>query len=66
MKAQTKLIEDLLDVSRVSSGKMRLQMADVPLELIVQSAVDAIRPAADAKNIQLEVELVQREDFRRP
>jgi signal transduction histidine kinase/DNA-binding response OmpR family regulator len=57
VKAQTKLIEDLLDVSRVSSGKMRLQMSDVPLEQIVQSSVDAIRPAADAKNIQLELEI---------
>ena len=58
VKAQTKLIEDLLDVSRIITGKMRLNLREVSLAPILQGAVDAIRPAAEAKNIELACELV--------
>ena len=54
-RAQAQLIDDLLDVSRIVSGKMRLDVKPVTLAPIVEAAVDAIKPAADAKKIQLEV-----------
>ena len=53
VKAQTRLIEDLLDISRIISGKMRLEARVVELAPIVESAVEAIRHAAEAKRIQL-------------
>jgi signal transduction histidine kinase/DNA-binding response OmpR family regulator len=57
VKAQSKLIEDLLDVSRIITGKMRLNLRDVMLSPIVRAAIDAIRPAAEAKHVELAVEL---------
>ncbi|HEY2515823.1 MAG TPA: GAF domain-containing protein [Polyangiaceae bacterium] len=51
--AMAQLIEDLLDISRIISGKMRLEMQDVDLARVIEAAVDSIRPAADAKGIQL-------------
>jgi signal transduction histidine kinase/ActR/RegA family two-component response regulator len=55
--AQLQLIEDLLDVSRVVSGKMRLEMRPVDLAAVIEQAVDAVRPAADAKGIRLQTAL---------
>jgi signal transduction histidine kinase/ActR/RegA family two-component response regulator len=52
--AQVQLIDDLLDVSRVSTGKMRLDVRSVELRLVVEAALDAVRPAAEAKGIRLE------------
>ena len=49
--AQVQLIDDLLDVSRVITGKMRLQMRSVDPAVVVETALDAMRPAADAKAI---------------
>lgn len=54
-RAQTQLIEDLLDVSRIITGRMRLDVQPVEIPVIIQAAVDAIHPAADAKEIQLQV-----------
>ncbi|HEX7294936.1 MAG TPA: PAS domain S-box protein [Pyrinomonadaceae bacterium] len=54
-KAQAQLIEDLLDVSRIISGKMRLDVRHASLAPIVEAAIDSIKPAADAKKIRLEV-----------
>jgi CheY-like chemotaxis protein/two-component sensor histidine kinase len=51
------LIEDLLDVSRIVSGKLELTLSAVDLVPIVQAAVDVIRPSADAKRIRVAVEL---------
>ena len=51
--AQVQLIDDLLDVSRIISGKMRLDVRPVDLKAVVESAIDAVRPAADAKAIRL-------------
>lgn len=56
-KAQSQLIADLLDVSRIISGKLRLEVRMIDLAPIINAAVDSIRPAAEAKNIQLEVQL---------
>ncbi|MBI2203710.1 MAG: PAS domain S-box protein [Candidatus Rokubacteria bacterium] len=47
------LIEDLLDVSRVITGKLRLEMRSVDLGRVVDAAVDVVRPTADAKGIAL-------------
>lgn len=52
-RAQTQLIDDLLDVSRIITGKMRLEMQEVSLPAIVQAALDTVRPAAEAKRIAL-------------
>ncbi|HJQ74929.1 MAG TPA: ATP-binding protein, partial [Gaiellaceae bacterium] len=52
-RLQVKLIEDLLDVSRIISGKMRLEMALVDLDTVVEAALDAVRPAAEARGVTL-------------
>ena len=52
-KSQSQLVSDLLDVSRIISGKLRLDVRTVDLIAIVNAAIDSIRPAADAKNIRL-------------
>ena len=56
-KSQTQLVADLLDVSRIISGKLRLDVRTVDLISIVTAAVDSIRPAADAKSIRLQTML---------
>jgi len=55
VKAQTKLIEDLLDVSRITTGKLRLNVSVISLAPVVEAAADAVRPAADAKGVALDV-----------
>jgi PAS domain S-box-containing protein len=50
----TKMVEDILDVSRVVSGKMRLNMQPVELPLVVHDAVETVMPAAEAKHIRLD------------
>jgi len=51
--AQTQLIEDLLDVSRIISGKLRLDVDTVDLRTVLENAMDAVRPAAQAKGVIL-------------
>ena len=51
--AQTRLIDDLLDVSRIMGGKLRLDVRPVNVETVVQNAVDTVKPAADAKAIRI-------------
>ena len=55
-KIQTRLIEDLLDVSRMIQGRVSLTMAPVDLRAIVDAAVETLRPAAAAKGITVDVE----------
>jgi len=55
-RAQARLIEDVLDVSRITSGKLALSLATVNLGEAVRAAALALRPAADAKGIQLTVD----------
>ncbi|HEU0173055.1 MAG TPA: chemotaxis protein CheB [Blastocatellia bacterium] len=50
-RAQNKLIGELLDVSRIITGKLRLEMSMVDLIPIIEAAVDTVRPAAEAKKI---------------
>jgi CheY-like chemotaxis protein len=54
--AQTKLIDELLDVSRIITGKLRLSVRAVTLVPVIEAAIEAMRPAADAKEIQIEFE----------
>ena len=56
-KSQAQLVADLLDVSRIISGKLRLDVRTVDLIFIINSALDSIRPAADAKSIRLQAML---------
>jgi signal transduction histidine kinase len=52
--SQARLIEDLLDVSAIISGKMSLDLVPIRLAPVVEAALDAVRPAAEAKSIRLE------------
>ena len=56
-KSQAQLVADLLDVSRIISGKLRLDVRMVDLIFIINAAIDSIRPAADAKGIRLQTML---------
>jgi signal transduction histidine kinase/ActR/RegA family two-component response regulator len=53
-RAQSKLIEDILDFTRIISGKLRLDVRQVDLVMIIESAIDVIAPAANAKDIRLQ------------
>jgi PAS domain S-box-containing protein len=52
-RAQAQLVEDLLDLSRIISGKLRLELGAVDLPAVIEAALDAVRPAAEAKGIRL-------------
>src|SRR6185369_7917995 len=52
-EAQKQIIEDLLDVSRIITGKLRVDTHSVDLILVLHAAIDAIRPAVAAKEIQI-------------
>ena len=51
--AQRQIIEDLLDVSRIVTGKLRISTQPVDLLLVIHAAIDAVRPAAEAKEIRI-------------
>ncbi|HLM58582.1 MAG TPA: ATP-binding protein, partial [Pyrinomonadaceae bacterium] len=53
-RAQAQLIEDLLDVSRIITGKLRVEFRPVELASVVEAAVGVVRPAASAEGIQLQ------------
>jgi signal transduction histidine kinase len=55
--AQSQLIEDILDVSRIIGGKLRLNLASVQLRDVVEAALDSVSPAAEAKSIRIDREL---------
>jgi signal transduction histidine kinase/ActR/RegA family two-component response regulator len=57
VKAQGKLIEDLLDISRIVAGKLRLNLREMDLIEVIHAAVETVKPSAAAKNITLEVKL---------
>jgi PAS domain S-box-containing protein len=54
---QTRLIEDLLDMSRIAAGRMRLDLERMDLNATIEAALDTVRQAARAKNIMLEAAL---------
>jgi signal transduction histidine kinase len=51
--AQRQIIEDLLDVSRIVAGKLRISTQPVDLLLVIHAAIDAVQPAAEAKEIKI-------------
>jgi len=52
-QAQSKLIEDLLDVSRIISGKLRIEFQPIQFAAVVTDVIDEFRPAAEAKSIEI-------------
>jgi signal transduction histidine kinase len=56
-RAQSRLVNDLLDVSRIISGKLTLTLAPLVVGSIVQAAVDVARPSAGARGIRLDVDV---------
>jgi PAS domain S-box-containing protein len=56
-EAQTRLIEEILDVSRIVTGKMRLDLGWLDLSATVRAALDVVRPAAEAKGVRLDEHL---------
>ncbi len=56
-KLQTRLVEDLLDVSRMIQGKFSLNILSLELAPVIEAALNTVRPAAEAKGIRLETEI---------
>ncbi len=56
-KAQVQLIDDVMDVSRIVSGKLRLEIRPCELTEVVNAGIDAVRAAAEAREITLDVQL---------
>ena len=59
-RAQKQIIEDLLDMSRIISGKLRLDVRQVELADVIRAAVETVRLAADAKGVRLQCVLDER------
>lgn len=55
--AQSRMIEDLLDVSRIVAGKFRLELETVDVGALARLAVDVVRPSAEARRVRLEAAL---------
>lgn len=53
-KTQSQLIEDILDVSRVITGKLRFEVQSVDLTAVIEASINAVLPAAEAKGIRLQ------------
>lgn len=51
---QARLVEDLLEVSRITTGKMRLEMREIDLVTLAHTAIDSIRPVAEARGVTLD------------
>jgi CheY-like chemotaxis protein/nitrogen-specific signal transduction histidine kinase len=56
-RAQTRLIEDILDMSRINSGKIHLEFKEVWMRPIVEAAIETIQPEAQTKGLQIETAL---------
>ncbi len=56
-KSLQQLIEDVLDVSRIITGKLRLNICPVEIVPIIEAAIETVQPAAEAKNIQIDLGL---------
>ena len=56
-RTQTRMVEDLLDSSRIMTGNLRIEPRPVDLEAVIRAAVDAVRPALDAKGLHLATHL---------
>jgi signal transduction histidine kinase/CheY-like chemotaxis protein len=53
-RAQSRLIEDILDFSRINAGKLRLDVRPVDLSDVIRAAIEIVRPAADARSVKLD------------
>ncbi|CAN5707776.1 ATP-binding protein [soil metagenome] len=53
-RSQSQLVDDLLDVSRIISGKLQIEVSSVNLSSVVEAAIEAVRPAFEAKDIRFE------------
>jgi signal transduction histidine kinase/ActR/RegA family two-component response regulator len=53
-QVQTRLVEDLLEVSRITSGKLRLELRPIDLVALASTAIDSIRPTAEARGVAVE------------
>lgn len=56
-RAQREIIDDLLDISRIITGKLRLDVRAMEMDRIIEAVVEGVRPAADARNIQLQTSI---------
>jgi PAS domain S-box-containing protein len=56
-RVQTRLIEDILDVSRIVTGKLILKLETIDLAVVIGAALDAVRPTAQAKGVRLAEEI---------
>jgi len=56
-RALTRIVEDILDVSRIVTGKLHIEPRETELAPVVRAAVEAVRPAAQAKRIRFEIDL---------
>src|SRR5262249_50715418 len=56
-RAQAHLIEDLLDVTRIVSGRLKVEISEVDVSAVIRAVLDGLRPAADAKRIVLQLRL---------
>ena len=61
-RAQVQLIDDLLDLSRIVTGKLRLDLRQISFASVVEAALDSARPAAEAKGIRLKAMLGASQD----
>jgi len=52
--SQQQIIEDILDVSRIITGKLRMEVAPVELAAVLEAAIDSIKPSAEAKGVRLQ------------
>jgi PAS domain S-box-containing protein len=62
-RAQVQLIDDLLDLSRIMTGKLRLELHQISFASVVEAAVDSAQPSADAKGIRLKAMLGASQDI---
>jgi PAS domain S-box-containing protein len=56
-KAQAQITEDLLDVARIVTGKLQIESRPIDLSVVVRAALDAVRPAVEAKGLRLQLDL---------
>lgn len=56
-RSQVMLIEDILDTSRITTGKLQIRVSEIALAPVIEAAIDVARPSAQTKNIQIEAVL---------
>ena len=56
-RVQSQMVEELLDVSRIATGRVRLNVSDVLIAPAIDAALESVRPAAEAKNVALRKEI---------